>query len=287
MFCLLFSKYIAMIFQLLPEHVTKLDNKKYVAVVKSFKNVDVSYYNYYGPLLMGTKEKVHGNFGNGGYDPFENPDTPNGVKYTYYDNKGNVINEKTVDFAKDKNGKIVDKDEHESYDDTEFKEEDYYVLPEDLESIYEKKFGKEIIRVSITGYVLAQRMGVSVLKSTDGGKTFDYVTDEDIIVSREAKAKFLNKNQGFVISTGNIWLDGHSNDVYVTNDGGKNFEVAKFNYVNDKVQFITIEKLPYLKDNALHLKCSVYAAKDDDTGYEDIPLDFISTDDGLTWNLSE
>ena len=90
-------------------------------------------------------------------------------------------------------------------------------------------------------------MGVSVLKSTDGGKTFDYVTDEDIIVSREAKAKFLNKNQGFVISTGNIWLDGHSNDVYVTNDGGKNFEVAKFNYVNDKVQFITIEKLPYLK----------------------------------------
>ena len=57
MFCLLFSKYIVMIFQFLPEHVTNLDGKKYVAVVKSFKNVDVSYYNYYGPLLMGTKEK--------------------------------------------------------------------------------------------------------------------------------------------------------------------------------------------------------------------------------------
>lgn len=287
MFCLLFSKYIVMIFQFLPEHVNNLDGKKYVAVVKSFKNVDVSYYNYYGPLLMGTKEKVHGNFGNGGYDPFENPDTPNSVKYTYYDNKGNVINEKTVDFAKDKNGKIVDKDEHESYDDTEFKEEDYYVLPEDLESIYEKKFGKEIIRVSITGYVLAQRMGVSVLKSTDGGKTFDYVTDEDIIVSREAKAKFLNKKQGFVISTGNIWLDGHSNDVYVTNDGGKTFTPAKFNYTHEGIQFITVEKLPYLKNNTLHLKCSMYASKSDGTGYEDIPLDFISTDDGLTWNLSE
>ena len=237
MFCLLFSKYIVMIFQLLPEHVTKLDNKKYVAVVKSFKNVDVSYYNYYGPILMGTKEKVHGNFGNGGYDPFENPDTPSSVKYTYYDNKGNVINEKTVDFAKDKNGKIVGKDEHESYDDTEFKEEDYYVLPEDLESIYEKKFGKEIIRVSITGYALAQNMTVAALKSTDGGKTFDNVTDEDILVSLEAKAKFLNKNQGFVISTGNIWLDGHSNDVYVTNDGGKTFTPAKFNYTHKGIQF--------------------------------------------------
>ena len=287
MFCLLFSKYIVMIFQLLPEHVTKLDNKKYVAVVKSFKNVDVSYYNYYGPILMGTKEKVHGNFGNGGYDPFENPDTPSSVKYTYYDNKGNVINEKTVDFAKDKNGKIVGKDEHESYDDTEFKEEDYYVLPEDLESIYEKKFGKEIIRVSITGYALAQNMTVAALKSTDGGKTFDYVTDEDILVSLEAKAKFLNKNQGFVISTGNIWLDGHSNDVYVTNDGGKTFTPAKFNYTHKGIQFITIEKLPYLKNNTLHLKCSMYAPKGDGTGYEDVPLDFISTDNGLTWNLSE
>ena len=286
-FCLLFSKYIVMIFQLLPEHVTKLDNKKYVAVVKSFKNVDVSYYNYYGPILMGTKEKVHGNFGNGGYDPFENPDTPSSVKYTYYDNKSNVINEKTVDFAKDKNGKIVGKDEHESYDDTEFKEEDYYVLPEDLESIYEKKFGKEIIRVSITGYALAQNMTVAALKSTDGGKTFDYVTDEDILVSLEAKAKFLNKNQGFVISTGNIRLDGHSNDVYVTNDGGKTFTPAKFNYTHKGIQFITIEKLPYLKNNTLHLKCSMYASKGDGTGYEDVPLDFISTDNGLTWNLSE
>ena len=31
----------------------------------------------------------------------------------------------------------------------------------------------------------------------------------------------------------------------------------------------------------------MYASKGDGTGYEDVPLDFISTDNGLTWNLSE
>ena len=73
-----------------PEHTTTLDNKKYVAVVSSFLHVDVDYYDYYGFLLMGTKVRVHGDFGKGGYDPFDKPNIPDGVEYTYYDNNGKI-----------------------------------------------------------------------------------------------------------------------------------------------------------------------------------------------------
>ena len=96
------------LFNYKPEHVTILDNKKYVAVVSSFINVDVDYYDYYGFLLMGTKVRVHGDFGKGGLDPFNNPNIADGVEYTYYDNSGKVKSKRIETFVKDKDGKIIE-----------------------------------------------------------------------------------------------------------------------------------------------------------------------------------
>ena len=275
------------IFSYKPEHTTTLDNKKYVAVVSSFLNVDVDYYDYYGFLLMGTKVKVHGDFGKGGYDPFTNPNVSDGVEYTYYDDKGKVKSKRTETFIKDKDGKVIDKNNYNIDIDknNDFDDSDNYVLPENEEVLYERKFNKTILRFVKVDNVLDQNMLVHVLRSKDNGKNFYVVSDDVIQVSNEAKFVFLNENLGFAISTGKIYLDNSKAGLYTTNDSGKTFISAKFNYSNDNVDYISIEEVPYYDNDTLKIKCSVYQINSNKDGYEDKELIFISNDNGLNWNL--
>lgn len=282
-----YFKAISFAFIYKPEHTTKLDDKKYVAVVSSFLNVDVDYYDYYGPFIMGTKVRVHGYFGKGGYDPFINKNTPDSVCYTYYDNNGKVMKEKTITFIKDKNGKIVD---YTGYDQNFSNEKDFnsntnYILPEEEEVLYEKKFKKTVLRFTRVDYILGQRMLVHVLRSNDNGENFHVVTDEVIQVSNEAEFIFLNEELGFAVSTGKIYLDKDRISMYVTNDGGKTFNGANFNYENENAEFISVEKLPYFDKNILKMKCSVYQFNKEKDSYEDKELIFISEDKGLNWSL--
>lgn len=275
------------IFSYKPEHTITLDNKKYVAVVSSFLNVDVYYYDYYGFLLMGTKVKVHGYFGKGGYDPFTNPNVSDGVEYTYYDDKGKVKSKRTETFIKDKDGKVIDKNNYNIDIDknNDFDDSDNYVLPENEEVLYERKFNKTILRFGKVNNVLDQNMLVHVLRSKDNGKNFYVVSDDVIQVSNEAKFVFLNENLGFAISTGKIYLDNSKVGLYTTNDSGKTFISAKFNYSNDNVDYISIEEVPYYDNDTLKIKCSVYQINSNKDGYEDKELVFISNDNGLNWNL--
>ena len=275
------------IFSYKPEHTTILDNKKYVAVVSSFLKVDVDYYDYYGFLLMGTRVKVHGYFGKGGYDPFINPNVSDGVEYTYYDDNGKVKSKRTETFIKDKDGKVIDKnnynidiDKNNNFDDS-----DNYVLPENEEVLYERKFNKTILRFGKVDNYLGQNMLVHVLRSKDNGKNFYVVSDDVIQVSNEAKFVFLNENLGFAISTGKIYLDNSKVGLYTTNDSGKTFISAKFNYTNNNVEYISIENVPYYDNNILKIKCSVYQVNSNKDGYENKELVFISNDNGLNWNL--
>ena len=270
-----------------PEHTTKLDDKNYVAVVSSFIHVDVDYYDYYGPLLMGTKIRIHGDFGKGGYDPFDSPNIPDIVEYTYYDNNGKIKSKRNEKFIKDKDGNIIDKNNYDiNIDDSNnFNENDNYLLPEDEEVLYEKKFGKTILRFGKVDNVLGQNMLVHVLRSKDNGKNFYVVSNDVIQVSNEAKFGFLNENLGFAINTGKIYLDNSKTGLYVTNDSGKTFTSAAFNYKNDNVDYISIEDIPYNEKDRLKIKCSVYQINSDKDGYENKELVFISNDKGLTWNL--
>lgn len=266
-----------------PEHTVTLDSKKYVAVVNSFINVDVDYYDYYGPILMGTKIRVHGYFGKGGFDPFNNPNIVDSVEYTFYDNNGKIKSKRNENFIKDKDGNIVDSNSY--YIDTshKFNENDYYLLPENEEVLYEKKFNKTILRFGKVDNVLGQNMLVNVLKSTDNGDSFYFVSDEVIQVSTQAKFVFLTENLGFVISTGKIYLDNNKTGLYVTNDSGKTFVSANFKYEDKGVEYIDIEEVPYYEKDILKIKCSVYQFNSNKDSYEDKELIFISTDNGLNW----
>lgn len=273
---LLFSPYIILIlaFSYKPEHTVILDDKKYVAVVTSFLHVDVDYYDYYGFLLMGTKVRVHGDFGKGGYDPFANPNISDGVTYTYYDDTGKVKTKRIETFVKDKNGKVIDKNNY-NIDSNKTNSSTDYLLPEDEEVLYEKKFNNTILRIGKVDNVLGQNMLVNILRSKDNGKNFYVISDDVIKVSNEAKFLFLNENLGFIANTGKIYLDDNKTSLYVTNNGGKTFLSSKFNYTNEDVSYLTIISMPYYDNNTLILKCFIADGKE---------LTFISNDNGLNWN---
>lgn len=274
------------LFNYKPEHVTILDNKKYVAVVSSFINVDVDYYDYYGFLLMGTKVRVHGDFGKGGLDPFNNPNIADGVEYTYYDNSGKVKSKRIETFVKDKDGKIIDKNSYSidinktnKYDDT-----DNYLLPENEEVLYEKRFDKTILRFGKVDEVSGQNMLVNVLRSKDNGENFVVVSDDAIKVSNKARFEFLDESLGFIVNTGVIYLDNRNTGLYITNDSGKTFTSSNFKYVNEKVDYISIESMPYYDKNTLKIKCYIYQTNNNDS-YESKELIFVSNDKGLNWML--
>lgn len=278
---------IGLLFSYRPEHTVELDGKKYVAVVRSFLHVDVDYYDYYGPLLMGTKVRVHGDFGEGDFDPFKHPNSADQVEYTYYDKNGEIRAKRMETFIKDKDGKIIDRIKNDISGDDKFNENENYILPEDGEVLYEKKFDQTILRFSKIDNVSGQNMLVHVIKSKDDGESFYVVSEDPIQVSNEAKFVFLSKTLGFAVSTGNIDLNNNNQGLMVTNDGGKKFTSANVEYENPDVDYITIEKIPYYEKDSLKMKCSVYQLNSNRDGYEDKEITFISNDNGLHWQLED
>lgn len=278
---------IGLLFSYRPEHTVVLDGKKYVAVVRSFLHVDVDYYDYYGPLLMGTKVRVHGDFGEGDFDPFEHPNSADQVEYTYYDKNGKIRAKRMETFIKDKDGKIIDRIKNDISGDDKFNENENYILPEDGEVLYEKKFDQTILRFSKIDNVSGQNMLVHVIKSKDDGESFYVVSEDPIQVSNEAKFVFLSKTLGFAVSTGNIDLNNNNQGLMVTNDGGKTFTSANVEYENPDVDYITIEKIPYYEKDSLKMKCSIYQLNSSRDGYEDKEIIFISNDNGLHWQLED
>lgn len=267
-----------------PEHVVYLDNKKYVAVVKSFLHADVYYYDYYGPLFMGAKVRVHGDFGKGGFDPIIDEEKADKITYTFYDDNGNV--EKVLEKKKDKylvkqGDEKYEKEREELKEKLEQKEHDT-LQPKDAKVLYEYKKDNHILRFVNVDYVLGQNQLVGVVESLDNGKTFNWKTKGVIQVSNEAKFIFLDESIGFAINTGKVYLDGSKTAIYVTNDGGRTLEESKIIYNTDRKDTLDIDGLPYIEDGKLKIKCLEYVNK-----YEDKELIFVSKNKGKMWELEK
>lgn len=157
--------------------------------------------------------------------------------------------------------------------------------PDDENTLYSIKFGNTKLRFEKYDDALGQNQTVGVEKSTNRGKTYEIITDEPIIVSMEPKFIFINEKLGFAISKSNLTKSNNYMGVKVTQNGGKTFVDGKINYDNPDIDILTIEDVPYVKDDKLKLPCSIYQVKSDQSGYEDKKLTFISIDNGLSWNL--
>ena len=158
--------------------------------------------------------------------------------------------------------------------------------PDDENTLYSIKFGNTRLRFERYDYSLGQNQIVGVEKTTDKGRSYIKLTKEPIIVSMEPKFIFINEKLGFAVSKPNlIKSDNYYMGVKVTQDGGKTFTDGKINYNNPNIEILTVEDVPYIDNNRLILPCSIYQVKEDDSGYENVDLLFISDDNGLTWNL--
>ena len=165
---------------------------------------------------------------------------------------------------------------------------DNYNNIEDENTLYSIKFDNTILRFERYDYVSGQNQLVGVQKSTNNGKDFEDVSKEGITVSMEPKFIFLNEKLGFAVKKPNNTKDNNKYfGMYVTKDGGKTFILSEINYDNPNIEILTIEDVPYYEDNDLKLHCSIYQVKQDNSGYEDIDLYFISKDEGVTWNLEK
>lgn len=156
---------------------------------------------------------------------------------------------------------------------------------EDENTLYFIEFKNEIIRYERYDYSLGQNQIVGVQKSINKGKTFENVSEEFITLSMKPKLIFLNEKLGFAIAKSNLTKSNDYMGFKVTQDGGKRFTDSKINYDNPNIEILTIESTPYFAENILKVKCSIYQVKEDQSGYEDKELIFISKDEGLTWDL--
>lgn len=157
--------------------------------------------------------------------------------------------------------------------------------PDDENTLYSIKFNNVKLRFERYDYVLGQNQLVGVQKSTNYGKDYKDITKEAITVSNEAKFVFLNERLGFAIKSSNLNKSNNYLGIYVTNDGGITFNNAKINYDNPNIEIITVKDVPYYDNDIIKLHCSIYQIKQDNSGYENVDLYFVSNDDGLTWNL--
>lgn len=156
----------------------------------------------------------------------------------------------------------------------------------DENELYVQRFDNYLLRFERYDYVLGQNMIIGVEKSIDDGRTYTPVTKDAVVVSNESTFNFLNEEIFFVISTKNISRNRDFAGMKVSVDGGETFTNAKFTYDNNRVDIITINAFPtFIDDNKLKLACSVYDIKEDGNGYQDYEINFVSSDNGLTWNL--
>ena len=157
----------------------------------------------------------------------------------------------------------------------------------DENTLYFIKFNNSILRFEHIDHVVPQNQIVVVQKSNNNGKTFETITEGQVIVSLEPKFVFLNENFGFAVKKpNNIKDNGRYYGMYVTKDGGKTFTQSEIIYDNPNIEILTIEDVPFYENDKLKLHCSIYQAKADGSGYENVDLYFVTENDGLTWHLN-
>ena len=158
---------------------------------------------------------------------------------------------------------------------------------EDENTLYFKEFNNTILRLERVDYSLGQNQVVIVQKSTNKGKSFEDITKEPIILSMEPKITFLNEKLGFVLAKSNLTKNNNYLGLYITKDGGKTFENCKINYNNSNIEMLTIVSTPFYDNDILKMKASIYIVKEDQNGYENKKLIFISDDKGLSWKMEK
>ncbi len=145
-------------------------------------------------------------------------------------------------------------------------------------------------RLVVTDAALGSRF-YKLEKTSDGGKTWENINSNPFLDGTGVAEgiEFLNENFGFAGLQGG---SGEHSEIYVTRDGGANFE--KINLPFEKVKNLpqqgkeyglTIENYKYLKmPRMVGNKIYILATPD---SFEEEGIEFYSEDEGKTWQVSK
>ncbi len=172
------------------------------------------------------------------------------------------------------------------------KGEDSWTLDNNTGTMYTfLKSNKNIgFRLVVTDAALGSRF-YKLEKTSDGGKTWENINSNPFL-GRTGVAEgieFLNENFGFAGLQGG---SGEHSEIYVTRDGGTNFEIINLPF--EKVENLpekgkgyglTIENYKYLKmPRMVGNKINILATPD---SFEEEGIKFYSEDEGKTWQISK
>lgn len=172
------------------------------------------------------------------------------------------------------------------------KGEDSWTLDKNTGTMYTfLKSNKNIgFRLVVTDAALGSRF-YKLEKTSDGGKTWENINSNPFLDGTGVAEgiEFLNENFGFAGLQGG---SGEHSEIYVTRDGGANFEMINLPY--EKVQNLpekgkeyglTIENYKYLKmPRMVGNKIYILATTD---SFEEEGIEFYSEDECKTWQISK
>lgn len=182
---------------------------------------------------------------------------------------------------------------------------DYEFLPEEREEYdhndfmdtYDGSFEKEVrvpgtdilYRMIVTDAALGSRL-YGLIKSTDGGETWDAVGDDPFgsQMGMGIEFTFLDETFGFATLAHN---GGDSAVLYVTEDGGKSYEQVEIQHWTvtsaggEIYAPYDFPQMPYFEDGVLYLKCGQGADGDYDGGDAAKLAGYFSDDHGHTFRF--
>lgn len=172
------------------------------------------------------------------------------------------------------------------------KGEDSWTLDNNTGTMYTfLKSNKNIgFRLGVTDAALGSRF-YKLEKTSDGGKTWENINSNPFLDGTGVAEgiEFSNENFGFAGLQGG---SGEHSEIYVTRDGGTNFEIINLPY--EKVQNLpekgkeyglTIENYKYLKmPRMVGNKIYILATPD---SFEEEGIEFYSEDECKTWQISK
>lgn len=262
------------------EEITYKDGLKMVQNVFSeeYKGRWIEYYDYKNIFIRGKNVRIK--------DIYDDNFTENEYRCTqYYDENGKYI------FSINKYNNqpstiIIPSDTPNNKQEEEDPKLIKSVEPADI--LYEREINPKVkIRIINRGAVLGQRILIVIGKTTDGGKTWYNqleIDDGALTVNNGAKYVFINQNIGFVNNLQTVVNDETQKGLLVTVDGGKTFEVAKFESIEEvENQYLYVEDVPYLENQILKVKTYTLDYNRENTK---IYYEFYSKDFGKTWEYS-